>query len=231
MRATSVRTGRTYGNTSSLESTSVMALKTEPPQKTRFTSLPEWTKDNISSRGSLGTLYRVWGDGKQMVKDDPTDYFGLSGYTAEELKKKGYMVWMAPQIKGSFLGEGDTPTFLNLIDNGLRAYENPRWGGWGGWMQSDATGFPAFGAPPPILPADTSGIARGLAPAGSDSNKPSTPKEESKMDFSELSSSRCTGAHCGDCCPLLCGGRKRLCSTAPVVSDARTSAMRITRRW
>ena len=31
-----------------------------------------------------------------MVKDDPTDYFGLSGYTAEELKKKGYMVWMSP---------------------------------------------------------------------------------------------------------------------------------------
>jgi hypothetical protein len=145
---------------------------------------PEWTKENVSSRGSLGTLYRVWGDGKQMVKDDPTDYFGLSGYTAEDLKKKGYMVWMAPQIKGSFLGEGDTPTFLNLIDNGLRAYENPRWGGWGGWMHSDATGLPAFGAPPPILPADTSGIARGLAPAGSDSNKPTTPKEESKIDFS-----------------------------------------------
>ena len=117
---------------------------------------PEWTKENISSRGSLGALYRIWGDGKQMVKDDPTDYFGLSGYTAEELKKKGYMVWMSPQIKGSFLGEGDTPTFLNLIDNGLRAYEDPLWGGWGGWMQSGTTGFAAFGAPPPILPADTS---------------------------------------------------------------------------
>ncbi len=147
---------------------------------------PEWTKDNISSRGSLGALYRIWGDGKQMVKDDPTDYFGLSGYTAEELKKKGYMVWMSPQIKGSFLGEGDTPTFLNLIDNGLRAYENPLWGGWGGWMQSGTTGFAAFGAPPPILPADTPGIGRGLAPIGSDSNKASTPKEESKMDFANF---------------------------------------------
>ena len=145
---------------------------------------PEWTKENVSSRGSLGALYRTWGDGKQMVKDDPTDFFGLSGYTAEELKKKGYMVWMAPLAKGSFIGEGDTPTFLNLIDNGLRAYENPLWGGWGGWMRSDATGFPAFGAPPPILPADTSGTARGLAPAGSDSNKVSTPKEESKMNLS-----------------------------------------------
>ncbi len=146
---------------------------------------PEWTKDNISSRGLLGALYRVWGDGKQMVKDDPTDYFGLSGFTADELKKKGYMVWMAPQEKGSFLGEGDTPTFLSLIDNGLRAYQNPLWGGWGGWMRSQATGFPAFGAPPPVLPADTSGIARGLAPPGSDANKPATQKQ-AQVDYSNF---------------------------------------------
>jgi hypothetical protein len=28
--------------------------------------------------------------------------------------------------------EGDTPSFLNLIDNGLQAYRRPDWGGWGG---------------------------------------------------------------------------------------------------
>mgnify|MGYP003347915560 CR=1 FL=1 len=28
--------------------------------------------------------------------------------------------------------EGDTPSFLNLIDNGLSSPENPNWGGWGG---------------------------------------------------------------------------------------------------
>ena len=28
--------------------------------------------------------------------------------------------------------EGDTPTFLNLIDNGLSDPEHPDWGGWGG---------------------------------------------------------------------------------------------------
>ncbi len=158
--------------------------RASPEDKIYFT--PEWTKSNISSRGSLGALYRTWGDGKQMVKDDPTDFFGLSGYTAEELKKMGYMVWMSPLVKGSFIGEGDTPTFLNLIDNGLRAYENPPWGGWGGWMRSGANGLPSYGAPPPISPADTPGIARGLAPAGSDSNKPSPTKEESKMNFANL---------------------------------------------
>ena len=31
-----------------------------------------------------------------------------------------------------FLMEGDTPSFLNLIDNGLGDPEHPNWGGWGG---------------------------------------------------------------------------------------------------
>lgn len=31
-----------------------------------------------------------------------------------------------------FIMEGDTPSFLNLIDNGLNAFRRPDWGGWGG---------------------------------------------------------------------------------------------------
>jgi len=31
-----------------------------------------------------------------------------------------------------FIMEGDTPSFLGLIDNGLNAYRRPDWGGWGG---------------------------------------------------------------------------------------------------
>lgn len=148
---------------------------------------PEWTKENIASRGPLGALYRLWGDGRQMVKNDPTDYFGLSGYTAEELKMKGYMVWLAPEIKGSFLGEGDTPTFLNLVDNGLRAYQDPAWGGWGGWARPGAPGIMAFGATPPVSPPETSGVARGLASAGSDANRPSPAKQDQpKIDYSNF---------------------------------------------
>ncbi len=159
-------------------------LMAAPEDKKYFT--PDWTQENISSRGALGALYRIWGDGKQMVKGDPTDYFGMSGYTSEQLKQMGYMVWMPPQPKGSFLGEGDTPTFLNLIANGLRAYENPQWGGWGGWMHSGAKIPSLFGPPPPVAPIDASGIARGLAPAGSEANKAGTPKEKSSIDFSSF---------------------------------------------
>ena len=31
-----------------------------------------------------------------------------------------------------YIMEGDTPSFLGLIDNGLNAYRRPDWGGWGG---------------------------------------------------------------------------------------------------
>jgi hypothetical protein len=131
-----------------------------------------WTRENVSSRGALGAMYRVWGDGKQMVKGDRTDYFGLSDYTADQLRKMGYMVWMPPQERGSFLGEGDSPTFLNLLDNGLRAYENRHWSGWGGSSRSSKV--PALGlGGAQVTPAspDDPGVAIDLAPAGSTANE------------------------------------------------------------
>jgi hypothetical protein len=42
---------------------------------------------------------------------------------------------------GSFLGEGDTPTFLNLIDNGLRAWEDETFGGWSGRKRGRTISF------------------------------------------------------------------------------------------
>lgn len=93
---------------------------------------PQWMKENVLDRGPLGALYRVWGDGKQMVKDDIMDYFGFAGHTAEQLRKMGYVVWMPVQPKGSWLGEGDDPTFMNMPGNGLRAFEDGSYGGWGG---------------------------------------------------------------------------------------------------
>jgi hypothetical protein len=60
------------------------------------------------------------------------DYFGLSGYTNEQLRSMGYAVWMPVQEKGSWLGEGDDHTFMNMLGNGLRAFEMSFYGGWGG---------------------------------------------------------------------------------------------------
>jgi hypothetical protein len=107
---------------------------------------PAYMSENIVSRGPLGSLYRVWGDGKQMVKDDKVDYFGLAGYSTEELKKMGYFVWMPPQEKGSWLGEGDNATFMNMLGNGLRAYEKGNYGGWGGRVRKVGAEANAFAA-------------------------------------------------------------------------------------
>jgi hypothetical protein len=132
----------------------------------------KWTMENVSSRGPLGALYRVWGDGKEMSPGDKTDFFGLSGFTADELRAKGYNVWTQPQEKGSFISEGDTPTFMNLLDNGLRAYEDGFWGGWGGRRRADAAGGGGRGGPVTPASPDDPGVAIGLAPAGSTANVP-----------------------------------------------------------
>lgn len=97
----------------------------------------DWMRQNVSSRGPMGAHYRVWGDGKKMAQDDPTDYFGEVGKTADQLRAEGYWVWTAPQDKGSWISEGDTSTFMNLLDNGLRGYRDASWGGWGGRNAQD----------------------------------------------------------------------------------------------
>ena len=105
-------------------------LRAKPEDSIYLTSA--WMKENVSSRGPLGAIYRVWGDGKQMVKGDRLDYFGFSGYTTQQLRSMGYIVWMPVQEKGSWLGEGDDFTYMNMLGNGLRAYEQASYGGWGG---------------------------------------------------------------------------------------------------
>jgi hypothetical protein len=122
----------------------------------------EWTRRNISERGPLGAFYRVWGDGKQMVRGDIFDYFGMTaGKTAQELRAEGYIVWSPVHETGSFLGEGDTGTFLNLIDNGLRGYRGESFGGWGGY---------ASAAPP-------RSFGEGFAALESVASNPATPRQ------------------------------------------------------
>jgi hypothetical protein len=48
----------------------------------------------------------------------------------ENIRNKGPLGAQYPRVK--FLMEGDTPSYLNLIDNGLSNPDRPDWGGWGG---------------------------------------------------------------------------------------------------
>jgi hypothetical protein len=108
-----------------------MARRTLPPESLPLLSA-EWMRENVTSVGPLGALYRVWGDGRQMVPGDLTDYFHLSGYSADELRAMGYRVWTDPQPAGEWISEGDTTNMLNLIVPALRGHEDPAYGGWGG---------------------------------------------------------------------------------------------------
>lgn len=48
----------------------------------------------------------------------------------ENIQHKGALGAQYPSTE--YLMEGDTPSFLNLISNGLSDPEHPEWGGWGG---------------------------------------------------------------------------------------------------
>ena len=103
----------------------------------------DWMRKNVSTKGPLGARVRVWGDGKQMVKGDVFDYFGVANESADQLKKQGYVVWTPPRGQGEFLGEGDTATFFNMLDNGLRGYRDDSFGGWGGYLVRDQAAYDA----------------------------------------------------------------------------------------
>ena len=74
-------------------------------------------------RGSAATCYYRNGDGADFttVKNEWLD---------ANIRSKGPLGKMYPKFM--FIMEGDTPSFLGLIDNGLNAYRRPDWGGWGG---------------------------------------------------------------------------------------------------
>lgn len=116
-----------------------LARKTVSPDDVHLLGA-SWMKENITDVGPLGALYRVWGDGRQMVPGDMTDYFHLSGHSGEELRELGYQVWVDPQPAGEWISEGDTTNMLPLLVPGLRGHEHPSYGGWGGRAARTDTG-------------------------------------------------------------------------------------------
>lgn len=111
-----------------------------------YLTSPEWTAENLTI-GPMGELVRTWGDGKQMSPGDVMDYIGMyKGESVEELADMGYIVWRTPEPIGTLYGDGDSGCFYNLIGNGLRAWEDPTWGGWAGrW--DPKSGTPRSGSP------------------------------------------------------------------------------------
>ena len=58
------------------------------------------------------------------------DFTTVTNEWLEANIRKGPLGKLYPRF--AFIMEGDTPSFLGLIDNGLNAFRRPDWGGWGG---------------------------------------------------------------------------------------------------
>ena len=58
------------------------------------------------------------------------DFSTVTNEWLEEHIRKGPLGKLYPRFL--FIMEGDTPSYLGLIDNGLNAFRRPDWGGWGG---------------------------------------------------------------------------------------------------
>ncbi|WP_395108148.1 nucleoside hydrolase-like domain-containing protein [Actinomadura sp. SCN-SB] len=99
-----------------------------PPDQKSYLQGPYMRENFLIGRGDLlGTEYRTYKDNKPIPGDpdynnwDPTQYpqYGLN----------------------DFISEGDSPSFMWLFDfNGLRASDDPTYGGWGGRFAKNATG-------------------------------------------------------------------------------------------
>lgn len=83
----------------------------------------DWMYKNIKeNKGPLLEKYAVMGDGNIIPGAPYEEQRGTDDYLKSHPEFKRY----------DFISEGDTPSFLFLIDNGLRSVENPTYGGWGG---------------------------------------------------------------------------------------------------
>ena len=86
-----------------------------------------WIKPNLLEKGPLLARYHTWGDGHVYPGEEDRSQFGSNA------ELMGGNWWgKQPRNRYDMISEGDSPSFLYLIDKGLRSLEDPTFGGWGG---------------------------------------------------------------------------------------------------
>ncbi|WP_433380915.1 nucleoside hydrolase-like domain-containing protein [Actinoplanes sp. CA-142083] len=89
---------------------------------------PYMEQNLLNNHGPLLQEYRTYRDGKPTPGDDQNNRWRPD-------QNLTYAVH-------DFISEGDSPSFLYLLDfNGLRSSEDPTYGGWGGRFAPNATGW------------------------------------------------------------------------------------------
>lgn len=93
---------------------------------------PEWPSIQVLRSGgpAFGAIAYDW---RKMQSPEVQTYFDEPWMTAHILQDHGPLCAGYEVNKdGSFRSEGDSPSFLHTIPNGLRSTEHPSYGGWGG---------------------------------------------------------------------------------------------------
>lgn len=92
---------------------------------------PEWPDVQVLlCRGAtFGAIAYNW---RSIQSPDVRAYFDRDWMRANILQDHGPLCGLYEAKNGAFRSEGDSPSFLHLINNGLRSAESPTFGGWGG---------------------------------------------------------------------------------------------------
>lgn len=90
----------------------------------------DWCYENlVKDKGPLMENYALMGDGKIIEGELYEELRGTEDYLENNPNYEQY----------DFISEGDSPSFLYLIDTGLRSMEDPTYGGWGGRFGQEDT--------------------------------------------------------------------------------------------
>ncbi|KAA5547261.1 DUF1593 domain-containing protein [Roseiconus nitratireducens] len=94
---------------------------------------PRWGKYGIQTIISDQFLAMAYDKQRKAIPRDMERYFSAEWMNQNLLRSRGPLLALYEAHEdGRFRSEGDTPSFLHTIPNGLRSDESPVWGGWGG---------------------------------------------------------------------------------------------------
>jgi hypothetical protein len=152
---------------------------------------PHYNKAYIKDVGPLGNLYWLSGDYTfiggilDLIQGERRGW--VSGVTQADIDRiNGYIAALPAsdraltnrlsitlptnfQTPYNYASEGDSTAFATLIDNGLRNWEDPTWGGWGGRQTiADQSLYPGYwtnttSRESTVQPAETAGRTAGQA--------------------------------------------------------------------
>ncbi|WP_312690969.1 nucleoside hydrolase-like domain-containing protein [Kosakonia sp.] len=95
-------------------------IRAQFPDLRYITSIHAWNDYFIATWIGMSSSYAAGSDMRQVNND----------WLTKNIRSKGPLGAVYPAIE--YTMEGDTPSFLYLLQNGLNAPEHPEFGGWGG---------------------------------------------------------------------------------------------------